>query len=67
MADKITLLQEQLGKIIKGKKQITDKMLMAVLAKGHILLEDGRFSRYMYPMQCWIMLLLLQRLPGQMR
>lgn len=40
MADKITLLQEQLGKIIKGKKQITDKMLMAVLAKGHILLED---------------------------
>lgn len=40
MVDKITLLQEQLGKIIKGKKQITDKMLMAVLAKGHILLED---------------------------
>ena len=41
MADKITLLQEQLGKIIKGKKQITDKMLMAVLAKGHILLDDS--------------------------
>ena len=40
MSDKIILLQEQLGKIIKGKQQITDKMLMAVLAGGHILLED---------------------------
>ena len=25
---------------LRGKKEITDKMLMAVLAKGHVLLED---------------------------
>jgi len=37
---KITELQEQLETIIKGKKEITDKILMAVLAKGHVLLED---------------------------
>lgn len=40
MADKIESLQAELGKIIKGKKHITDKILMAILAKGHILLED---------------------------
>ena len=26
--------------IIKGKKAVTDKIIMAVLARGHILLED---------------------------
>ena len=40
MPQKITQLQEQLETIIKGKKEITDKILMAVLAKGHVLLED---------------------------
>lgn len=40
MPQKITELQEQLETIIKGKKEITDKILMAVLAKGHVLLED---------------------------
>ena len=40
MPQKITELQDQLEKIIKGKKEITDKILMAVLAKGHVLLED---------------------------
>ena len=40
MPQKITELQNQLEKIIKGKKDITDKILMAVLAKGHVLLED---------------------------
>ena len=40
MPQKITELQNQLEKIIKGKKNITDKILMAVLAKGHVLLED---------------------------
>ena len=34
MPQKITELQDQLEKIIKGKKDITDKILMAVLAKG---------------------------------
>lgn len=40
MNEKIEVLQKELGKIIKGKKSITDKILMAILAKGHILLED---------------------------
>ena len=40
MPQKIKELQEQLERIIKGKKDITDKILMAVLAKGHVLLED---------------------------
>ena len=40
MTDKIRILQEQLGTIIKGKKEVTDKIIMAVLAKGHVLLED---------------------------
>ena len=40
MPQKITELQNQLEKIIKGKKDITDKILMAVIAKGHVLLED---------------------------
>ena len=40
MPQKITELQNQLERIIKGKKEITDKILMAVLAKGHVLLED---------------------------
>lgn len=40
MAEKIKILREQLGKIIKGKTEITDKIIMAVLARGHVLLED---------------------------
>ena len=40
MADKITQLQKELGTIIKGKKEVTDKIIMAVLARGHVLLED---------------------------
>ena len=40
MADKIKQLQKELGTIIKGKKEITDKIIMAVLARGHVLLED---------------------------
>lgn len=40
MPEKITQLQKELETIIKGKKAVTDKIIMAVLAKGHILLED---------------------------
>ena len=40
MADKIRQLQRELGVIIKGKKETTDKIIMAVLARGHVLLED---------------------------
>lgn len=40
MADKIRKLQAELGTIIKGKKEVTDKIIMAILARGHVLLED---------------------------
>ena len=40
MADKIRELRAELAKIIKGKSEITDKIIMAVLAEGHVLLED---------------------------
>lgn len=40
MADKIRELRTELAKIIKGKNEITDKIIMAVLAEGHVLLED---------------------------
>ena len=40
MPEKIIQLQKELETIIKGKKAVTDKIIMAVLARGHILLED---------------------------
>ena len=40
MADKIRELRTELAKIIKGKSEITDKIIMAVLAEGHVRLED---------------------------
>ena len=40
MPQKIKELQDQLELVIKGKRNITDKILMAVLARGHVLLED---------------------------
>lgn len=40
MPEKITQLQKELETVIKGKKAVTDKIIMAVLARGHILLED---------------------------
>ena len=40
MADKIRELRTELAKIIKGKSEITDKIIMAVLAEGHVLLVD---------------------------
>ena len=38
MEDKIRELRTELAKIIKGKSEITDKIIMAVLAEGHVLL-----------------------------
>lgn len=38
--EKIDQIQTELEKIIKGKKEITDKILMAILAKGHVLMDD---------------------------
>ena len=40
MPENITQLQKELETVIKGKKTVTDKIIMAVLARGHILLED---------------------------
>ena len=40
MPEKITQLQKELETVIKGKKAVTDKIIMAVLARDHILLED---------------------------
>lgn len=40
MDARIKEIQTELEKIIKGKRNVTDKILMAILAKGHILLED---------------------------
>lgn len=40
MDARINVIQTELEKIIKGKKAVTDKILMAILAKGHVLLED---------------------------
>ena len=40
MAEQIKKIQDEMGKVIIGKKDVTDKVLMAILAKGHILLED---------------------------
>lgn len=40
MDARIKEIQTELEKIIKGKQNVTDKILMAILAKGHILLED---------------------------
>ena len=40
MPDNIKNIQNALSKVIVGKKEITDKILMAILARGHVLLED---------------------------
>lgn len=40
MNEKISMIQKELEKIIKGKKEVTDKILMAILAKGHVLMDD---------------------------
>ncbi len=36
----IQKLQENIQKVIVGKKQVTDLVLTALLANGHVLLED---------------------------
>lgn len=38
--EKVIQIQKELERIIKGKKEITDKILMAILAKGHVLMDD---------------------------
>lgn len=40
MNEKITAILEETGKVIKGKEETLEKILMAVLAEGNVLLED---------------------------
>lgn len=40
MADKINELRAEINKVVKGKSNVVDKVLCAMLAGGHILLED---------------------------
>lgn len=40
MREKIEAILENTGKVIVGKKQVTKLMLTALLADGHVLLED---------------------------
>lgn len=38
--NKLLLVQEEVNKVIKGKKHVVEKVLAAVVAEGHILMED---------------------------
>lgn len=40
MFDKIQAIKTQVSKAIVGKEAVIDKVLMTILAKGHVLLED---------------------------
>lgn len=40
MNDKITQIKKEVKKVIVGKDDMIDKVLIAILAQGHILLED---------------------------
>ena len=38
--EKIDILQKEVSTVIKGKDEVIRKVLMAILASGHVLLED---------------------------
>lgn len=40
MAEKTDALRNEINKVVKGKSSVVDKVLCAMLAGGHILLED---------------------------
>ena len=40
MHEKIEQIQNEVKKVIVGKEDVIDKVLMAILAQGHVLLED---------------------------
>ena len=40
MAGQIQTLQEMINQVVKGKQKVVEKVLCAMLAGGHILLED---------------------------
>ena len=40
MYEKIVQIQNEVKKVIIGKDDVINKVLMAILAQGHVLLED---------------------------
>lgn len=40
MQQKLRAVTEEVNKVIKGKEQVVDKVLAAIIAGGHILMED---------------------------
>ncbi len=40
MKDKLKAIQDEVNKVIKGKADVVEKVLAAVIAGGHILMED---------------------------
>lgn len=40
MNEKIQNIKNEIGKVIKGKDEVISSVLAAMLAEGHILLED---------------------------
>ncbi|MGN0436153.1 MAG: AAA family ATPase [Wujia sp.] len=40
MQDKLQLIQDEVNKVVKGKENVVKKVLAAVIAGGHILMED---------------------------
>ena len=38
--EKVKLIRDNIGKVIVGKEEVTDLILTAVIAGGHVLLED---------------------------
>jgi MoxR-like ATPase len=40
ISDRLTLIKENMAKVVVGKEQALDLMLIALLCRGHVLLED---------------------------
>lgn len=40
MREKVEKIRDQITKVILGKREVIEKVLMAILATGHVLLED---------------------------
>ena len=40
MNDKVRIILDEVGKVIRGKDKTIEMAMTAILAKGHILIED---------------------------
>ena len=45
MNQKIQQILQEIEKVIVGKNEVVETILMAVLASGHVLMEDARPPR----------------------